>query len=209
MTCLNQKLLKAFQFIEREGFDYDYLFRTNLSSFIYVNNLVEFIHQHQDEELYSGLVGSYNNVFRFSNRFDVLRRIFMIPFRRYTVRFASGSGFLISRRNVGRVLSDRRKNVQLVDDVMIGECLSRYSVPIIPSPRIDLNDDTVTYSADIVKAPDLIRTCHHVRLKSRDRSIDVDRFFLLDRYETYPGHVSGIPGKIPQRDAVPGERSSP
>ncbi len=185
-----RKLLKAFEFIEHEGFDYDYIFRTNLSSYVYVENLVSFVRQHEDDNLYAGLIGSYNSLFSFTNRFDFLRRVFMIPFRKYTLKFASGSGFLISSGNVRKVLADTRKNLKLMDDVMIGDCLSHHGVPIIPAPRIDMNDDYVTYSKDIIACPDLIRTCHHVRLKSKDRSVDVDRFFFLDKYESYP--VNGV-----------------
>jgi hypothetical protein len=186
-----QKLLKAFEFIEHEGFDYDYIFRTNLSSYVYVENLLRFVAQHQDDNLYSGLIGSYNSLFSFANRFDFLRRVFLIPFRKYNLKFASGSGFLISSGNVRKVLSDTRNKLNLMDDVMIGECLSRHGIPIIPAPRIDMNDDKVTYSKDIIESPDLIKTCHHIRLKSKDRSVDVNRFFLLDKYESFPLNGSG------------------
>lgn len=186
LAYTGEKLYKALHFIERQGIEYDYIFRTNLSSYIFMKNLIKFIKEYSNDKLYSGIIGSYNILNSFVNKFNLLNRISSKISKRKIVKFASGSGFFISRNNVQIILKDQNLNFSLIDDVMVGECLARHEVSILKATRIDLNDNKITYSNDIDNSPELIKSCYHIRLKSKDRSIDVNRFFALDKYDYYP-----------------------
>lgn len=170
------KLFAALRFIEDRKFEYDYIFRTNLSSYLYVDQLLNFIAENQNIDLYAGYKGKFNPFSSFKS--ELLNKIILRLSNKNPVEFASGSGFLISRNNVKRILADSSLRFDWIDDVMVGECLSRNGIKIVSSSRIDLNDEKVTFSN---KFDDLssIRNCYHIRLKSKDRTLDVARFYLL------------------------------
>lgn len=182
------KLIKAFQFIEHQEIEYDYVLRTNLSSYIYLENLLKVIQQNQCDNLYAGHIGTFTTILYSANKFDITRKICTKIFKKYTLRFASGSGILLSHSNVKKILNDKKLKLDLIDDVMIGECLSRQGVKIKNISRIELNNNEITFSKNI-KSPDQIKECYHIRLKSVNRSIDVGRFYALDKYAYYPFDV--------------------
>lgn len=186
------KLIRVFQYLKREGIEYDYIFRTNLSSFIYVNNLLRFIKQNQDINLYSGYSGKYTTLFSLANRFDFTRRMCLIISKKDSIEYASGSGFILSYNIVQKILEDQRIRTDLVDDVMIGECLKRHNIKLKKASRIELNDNKITYSKDITESYRFITDCYHIRLKSQNRAIDVNRFYILVNYQSFPSNFQEV-----------------
>lgn len=87
------KTIKAFDKINL-SYDYKYIFRTNLSSFIRIDVLSEKINN--VPEIY-GVVGNYNGI-----------------------NFVSGAGMLLSKENINYILSNKNKiNDLLPDDVAL------------------------------------------------------------------------------------------
>lgn len=87
------KTIKSFEKINL-SYDYKYIFRTNLSSFIRINLLVEKIN---DISSIYGVVGNYNGI-----------------------NFVSGAGMLLTRENIDYILSNQNKiNKNLPDDVAL------------------------------------------------------------------------------------------
>jgi hypothetical protein len=103
------------------NFNFDYIYRTNLSSLVDLNKLYEYIcHNNID---YGGFIGCHDNIY-----------------------FASGSGFFLSK-NACNFLTDtylEEKNNIYLDDVSIGEIMkNKYEVIFIERYGILLLNDNI------------------------------------------------------------------
>jgi hypothetical protein len=113
------------------NFDFDYILRTNCSSYINKNLLYDLV-QTLPETVYAGVVGVHNNM-----------------------KFASGAGMLISRNNIEYLVDYKNHiNMNLIDDVAIAECLNKKNT-ILPLDRYDFN-----CSLDLPNEEILKRTYH-------------------------------------------------
>jgi hypothetical protein len=173
------KLFKALEFIENSNIEYDYIFRTNLSSYIFVDKFIAWSRGIEDEDLYAGVIVPYNLNHRWPYRF--MRRLAERLHPDNTIPFASGAGFWISKKNVRKVISDKAVDFKLADDPMVGEILYRSGVKVKPVSRIDFNGDSVTYRATPFDSVNEIHSCYHIRCRSDDRRRDAARFFELDQ----------------------------
>ena len=124
------------------NFEFDYLFRTNISSYINKKNLIAWLSNKNKLKFYSGVIGDF-----------------------YGRKFASGSGFTLSRDLVEYLCASKNKlNYNLVDDVCFGDLLTN-TVDIVPAPRLDF------YSEQSVS--DFDENNFHFRCKSfGDRATD-------------------------------------
>ena len=172
------KLFRAFEYIEKSGIKYDYIYRTNLSSFIFIENFINWANTISDENLYAGVIVKANLNHRWPYRFMCKLAELFHP--ENTIPFASGAGFWISRKNVQRVLSDTKLDFRLADDPMVGECLHRHGIKLTPVSRIDFNGDSIRYFADTSDKLEHIVHCFHIRCRSEDRARDAARFYELD-----------------------------
>ena len=172
------KLFRALEYIERSGIEYDYIYRTNLSSYIFMDNFINWANTIANEDLYAGVVIQANLNDRWPYRF--MRRLAERFHPQNYIPFASGAGFCISRKNVQRVLADAKLDLGLVDDVMVGECLHRHGIKVVPVPRIDFNGDSISYHADPSGKINQMKHCFHIRCRSKDRARDAARFYELD-----------------------------
>jgi len=108
------KTLKMYEYI-LENFTFDYIFRTNSSSYVNIEKLKEFIIDKPKEKYYCGGEGNYAG----------------IP-------FASGSGYFLSRDMVEFVLDHRNEwDHTLIDDVSLGKLLHNKGIKIMTAKRFD------------------------------------------------------------------------
>mgnify|MGYP002478035230 CR=1 FL=1 len=111
------KTIKSF--LLTKDFKYDYIFRTNSSSYVDKKLLLNFVSDKPKTKYYSGLIGYHGNI-----------------------AFASGSGFFISKDLVDYVIENSTKwNHNLIDDVALASLLSNYGVHPYLNERIDILDD--------------------------------------------------------------------
>ena len=172
------KLFRALEFIESSDIQYDYIFRTNLSSYIFINKLIAWVEGIEGEDLYAGVVVPYNLNDQWNFRF--MRRLAERLYPKNTIPFASGAGFWISKKNVRTIIADKDINFKLADDPMVGEVLYRHGVNVKPVSRVDFNGSSVTYRAAPTDFISEIRNCYHVRCYSDNRDRDSARFYELD-----------------------------
>lgn len=103
-------------FILVDSMDYDYIFRTNSSSYIDKSLLLEYVKDKPKEKYYSGVIGTYNGI-----------------------EFASGSGYFLSKDLVKLVIDNRNMwNLNHIDDVALGEFLRCFGYKPTPNPRFDV-----------------------------------------------------------------------
>ena len=172
------KLFRAFEYIEKSGIEYDYIYRTNLSSFIFIENFIKWANAISDENLYAGVIVKANLNHVWPLRF--MRKLAELFHPGNTIPFASGAGFWISRKNVQRVLSDKMLDFRLADDSMVGECLHRHGIKPTPVSRIDFDGDSIRYYPDTSDKLEHIVNCFHIRCRSEDRARDAARFYELN-----------------------------
>jgi len=162
---LNQKTLMAFDWV-CQNYEFDYIFRTNLGSFIDVDNIISFLSDKPKEKFYCGVFGHDNTYFG------------------QPVLFVSGSGYFLSRDIVLLVL----KNLQnwpwrVVDDVALGYVIVKQLGIDINQEGIrkDICDGEVIY----VKGDKIVDSLdeeliYHYRLRSQDRNKDIKT--MMDLY---------------------------
>lgn len=114
LYACGEKTLKAFELIK--DYDYDYIFRTNSSSYVDKKLLKQYLEDKPRDMYYSGLIGNYNGL-----------------------QFASGSGFSISKNVVDLILQNKSMwNHSLIDDVALANLLKMFGVKPTHSPRFDV-----------------------------------------------------------------------
>lgn len=115
---IGYKMIEAFKYILNVNHKFSFVYRTNLSSYISIPVLLENIKKRKSEECYSGVVGIHNGI-----------------------KFASGSGYLISRDLVEKVVQKRNDwDHVYLDDVALGKILNTMNIPITEFPRVDIPD---------------------------------------------------------------------
>jgi hypothetical protein len=118
--------------------DYDFIIRTNMSSFWNFKALLNHLRTLPTEKLYSGVIGKHN-----------------------ATSFASGSGFIMSR-DVARLLVGNRQiaeNFKVMDDVDIGHTLGLFGIPITAAKRTNF------YSKDMYLKHVYDPNAYHYRIK--------------------------------------------
>ena len=108
------KTIKSFEYIY-ENYNFKYIYRTNLSSFLDLHKLYTFSQSHSFQ--YGGIIGTHTNI-----------------------KFASGSGFFVSKDCVNYLINN--KNIDYytyLDDVELGRTLTQvYQITFIN--RTDFTD---------------------------------------------------------------------
>lgn len=142
-SLIGLKTLSAFRYV-LENYEFEFLFRTNTSSFVDLPRLLDHLNDKPKTGLYAGVIGTV-----FQND-----------------KFASGAGILMSRDVVERICLDGENwKHGLIDDIAIGELVAKLSEPsidVISLPRLDLNSLDLVHRTD----PELIKKSIHLRCKS-------------------------------------------
>lgn len=155
-----QKTIAAFQYID-ENYEYDYILRTNLSSFIILDRLYQYV-QNNEHIMYGGVSGG---------------------------EFISGSGILMSKECNKMVLKNRNDiNEFVIDDVAIGRLLGNLHVSQTRIPRMDFsyyypfeNNSDFQQQLEMLKTDD---TYYHVRIMSPNRD-SVDPYIYQRLIQTF------------------------
>ena len=157
-TCY-EKTLRAFTFFRPTFSKYDFIFRTNLSSFIVLDRYVNLVKQWPRTNFCSAFIGTIKE----------------------GLQFPSGAGFTITPDLVERLL-DEQPPLFVQDDVTIGYSLDKWNIPIHSVHRTDiLLNEQVDMIHEYIKQSDNI---FHYRLKNihGNRDIDVKVMKLLLEY---------------------------
>lgn len=108
------KTLKAFELLKNR--DYNYIFRTNSSSYVDKQMLKDYLQDKPRNNFYSGVIGNHHGII-----------------------FASGSGFIVSKNVVDLVLLKQEYwEHRFIDDVALGLLLRHLSITPVPAPRFDI-----------------------------------------------------------------------
>lgn len=164
------KLYKALVFIENSDIEYTHIYRTNLSSYIYIDDFINFTKAIKPS-FYGGVIGKFNKI-SCLNRFHSISVFSSNILKFQTIPYASGSGFFISKDLVTVLIKNRELNFKYIDDVMIGNALLSQKITFIS--RYDI--------ANTIENGPPQSNCFHVRLKSSNRTIDAQRLLLLNKY---------------------------
>lgn len=138
------KTIEALKFT-LQNYDFDFLFRTNTSSYLDTERLLEYLENLPQTGVYSGVVGTVMG----------------------DLEFASGAGILMSRDVVKRVCEQAESwNHSLIDDAALGELIKGFRDPAISlTPLNRLTFPTLKYA--IHADPIEVRKSFHIRCKSR------------------------------------------
>jgi hypothetical protein len=141
-SLIGKKTLDAFEACVQE-MDFDYIFRTNVSSYVDLQTLNDFIQDKPKENYYAGTLGNHQGI-----------------------DFASGSGYFISKDLVVKVLKNRGLwDHNLIDDVSLGKLLTKtLQIEIEEVARIDI--DSVETVFEKIEASKL--GTYHYRCKAVD-----------------------------------------
>jgi hypothetical protein len=112
-----EKTMLALEFFEDKLDQYDYIFRTNLSSFVIFDRYIKHCESFSDKVACSAVVG-------------------YLPHK-----FPSGAGFTIAPE-IARMLIKNRISPFFIDDVTIGKVLESFGVEIRPAPRAIISSMT-------------------------------------------------------------------
>ena len=177
----SEKLLAAFDMLLGLHPETKLVYRTNLSSYIEVENFIRFIKEKRlNEYSYAGLVGetTYVREFFYGNRY--LSKIFSIFPLGERIKFASGSGFFIGRKNIEKLLKSQPLYLKLIDDVMIARTLQIEPDKNASPLRFDIQEGD-THKMETTTYDSLIREgmLFHYRFKTSNREKDAE---MLDGF---------------------------
>jgi hypothetical protein len=159
---IGKKTVQAFQFI-KDRYDPDFIYRTNISSYIHYHTFINHIEEIPKNKFYGGLIGYHP------------------PRGSIGQMFCSGSGYFISRDLINLCLSKKQLwNHSLPDDVAISQIFLQEGIRPLPQERFDFPHLDSSINIDV---PDDI---FHFRCKfPQNRSIDIQRMHFLHKYLGY------------------------
>lgn len=119
MNCA-YKTIDAFDLVK--DFDFDFIFRTNSSSYVDKKLLKKYVENKSNQNFYSGIIGNHMG----------------IP-------FCSGSGYFLSKDLVKLIINNKSEiNHNLIDDVAFGNFLKNKNIEFKQSERFDvINNDYI------------------------------------------------------------------
>ena len=112
---LNKTILSMEAMLPRLD-EFDYVLRTNLSSFYYFPKLLDFLKRLPPTECYSAMIGTLHR------------------------QFGSGAGIILSTDLVKMLITHKEElldNTSFPDDVVIGDFFLHRNIGIIPAKRLD------------------------------------------------------------------------
>lgn len=139
-----EKTLRAFEFFSDKFERYDFIYRTNLSSFLVFDEYIKYCSSIPRNNFVSAIIGNYEDF-----------------------TFPSGCGFTITPDLVLELLKENPQMV-LIDDVSIGHWLSTRQIKIHPVRRVDFTNDTTSLLEYVP-----IKDVFHYRVKNNDRRLDL------------------------------------
>lgn len=114
---IGYKTIRTFEILLK-NYDFDYVFRTNSSSYINIEKLLTYLENKPRKSFYHGLIGKHLDL-----------------------NYASGSGYFLSKDLVEKIVEN--KNFwphQLIDDLAIAHLLRDLNVYPSEAPRLDIRN---------------------------------------------------------------------
>ena len=159
-----QKTIYSFNYI-KENYKYNHIFRTNLSSFLIIENLINISKSLPKKDCYAGVIGSstdYNHI--------------------------SGAGIWLSEDNINYLLSNSNKiNYNIIDDVEIGYILKdKTKIRLKRYDIVDNNNNNNNNNNNINKnilLDKIIKSHYHIRIKNgieNDKDRNKDLIFMKE-----------------------------
>lgn len=146
---IGYKTIDSFKYIY-QNLEFDYIYRTNSSSYINIDGLINFIKDKPRDNFYAARV----NFEKHSGQ-----------------KFGSGSGYFLSKDLVNFIIKNEKKwNHKLIDDVALGDLLLSNGFQLTPSYRLDIDDIIDGYPFSNGKRINLedFKNFFHFRCKSKD-----------------------------------------
>jgi hypothetical protein len=182
LTQCSRKLCSALEQILGMYPNLDFVYRTNLSSYLDIDTMLAYIEQYRvGRDTYSGRLGTChmlnefffpaNTLYWWLSSYDLGR----------ARRFASGSGFFLGRNNIEKVL-ERRRRLFCVDDVMVACNLDKEPDRDAEPLRLDFEQEegSLGLERDQYEAMVRDRKLFHYRFKTRNRDLDAERLHNFD-----------------------------
>jgi signal peptidase I len=117
---IGHKTIRAFEILLQNN-NFDYIFRTNSSSYVNIEKLVQYLDDKPLNNFYHGVIGRHNDI-----------------------NFASGCGYFLSKDVVKKVVENKSNwPHQIIDDVAIAYLLRNIGIYPTPAPRLDITDTPV------------------------------------------------------------------
>lgn len=151
LSCA-KKTLKALDILYEAQYDFDFLFRSNLGSYIDKKNLYKHISKITDRHYYDGVVGCENRDIYGNYVGDFL--------------YVNGSTITMSKSTVNLLMEhrDELEDDRFIDDAAIGKLLSKYNiVPKNTGTYFDKND----------------MSNFHYKLKTNNRFSDIQDMYNI------------------------------
>ncbi len=153
-SLIGKKTLEAFEACV-ENLEFDYIYRTNVSSYLDLPGMNGFIESKPLSNFYAGTIGNHQGV-----------------------NFASGSGYFISRDLVIEVIRNQKFwDHNLIDDVSLGKLFeTKLKIGIEEVKRTDI-DSTDTLSQKIAESSSVV---FHYRCKSDEAGTTIQIMKSID-----------------------------
>jgi hypothetical protein len=174
LTTVYDKTLRAFEYFGPKLHEYDFVYRSNLSTFPSFHHMLEFCATLPKTNCCAGIIGGIPPE-------DEVRHSL-----NYGFSFPGGNGFLLTPDLVRRIVEEKITLVEQ-DDVTIGIALHKWGVPITEFVRPDFRDDGFWYvnNNNLLEPHDRNlnpkRIMFTYRIKSVDREKDAIVFDSLIR----------------------------
>ena len=138
------KLINSLELIK--DLEFDFIYRTNSSSYVDKSILYDRLANIKDINYYAGINGYFDNI-----------------------KFASGSGFVMTKNLVNLILNNKSSfRHDLIDDVAVVELLSRFKVPVHNAERFDVEENCI-----------IPKNNYHYRIKTLNRENDVKTMYRI------------------------------
>jgi hypothetical protein len=164
-----EKTLCAFDYFRPRLHMYDFVFRSNLSTFVAFQQMVDFCKDLPKTNCCAAVIGGIETNVPQSERISL----------NHPYSFPGGNGFLLSPDLVRRLIDDKEPFVHQ-DDVTIGNALRRWGVPIREFVRPDFQENQSWYvnNYDLLKPGERNMNPKKImfsyRFKSTDRRKDIE-----------------------------------
>lgn len=166
---MGYKTIKAFEWLLKNS-DFEYVFRTNTSSYVSIKNLQEHIIRNlkNKEYVYSGLIHETNDK---SNK---------------KIEFASGSGFLLNRKVVELIVKEQHYwDHYYWDDVSLGLLLKKFDILPDEGRRFDITGNPFKQKIDLTQYHFRCRIDNHYKYPRFLEYYVINYLNYLDNYIQY------------------------
>lgn len=153
---IGHKTIESFQYLF-DNEEFDFIFRTNSSSFINIYKMIEFLSNKPKERFYCGYINMLKET---------------------KILFASGSGYFLSKDVVKLILENKDKwNHEFIDDVSLGILCRELSIDLVQSKRCDISN------VDMEITSDLLNNHFHFRCKTNSIGRKDDSLIMRKLYD--------------------------